>query len=102
MDHGLDPLDAMTIPCITMTDTHPTFHLVPVTRELENAIITGQYSATQTRVIHGAPALVQKARSEVIPRFQGTCEKPLGAYFGGGFGDVLLVFEVKTGSELLM
>jgi hypothetical protein len=48
---GLDPLDTMTIPCITMTGTRPTFYLVPVTIELSNAVITGQYHATQTRVL---------------------------------------------------
>ena len=31
---GLPTLDAMTIPCITMDGTRPTFYLVPVTQEL--------------------------------------------------------------------
>jgi hypothetical protein len=51
MDHGLDPLGAMTPPCITMNGTLPTFYLVTVTTELSNAVITGQYPATQTRVL---------------------------------------------------
>jgi hypothetical protein len=51
MDHGLDSLGAMTLPCITMNGTLPTFYLVPVTTELSNAVITGQYPATQTRVL---------------------------------------------------
>ncbi|KAF8952385.1 hypothetical protein BDZ97DRAFT_2083535 [Flammula alnicola] len=48
---GLPPLNAMTIPCITMTGTRPTFYLVPVTPELSDAIILGQYPATQTQVL---------------------------------------------------
>ena len=48
---GLLPLNAMTIPCITMTGTRPTFYLVPVTQNLSDAIILGQYPATQTQVL---------------------------------------------------
>ncbi|KAG2351727.1 hypothetical protein BDR07DRAFT_1580454, partial [Suillus spraguei] len=32
------PLDAMTIPCITMVGTRPIFYLVPVTEALRNAV----------------------------------------------------------------
>ncbi|KAF8954892.1 hypothetical protein BDZ97DRAFT_1862361 [Flammula alnicola] len=49
---GLPPLDAMTIPCITMTGTRPTFYLVPVTRELSEAVILGQYPMNQTKVLN--------------------------------------------------
>ena len=49
---GLNPLDAMTIPCITMTGTRPDFYLVPVTTALNDAVITGQLPATQTEVLH--------------------------------------------------
>lgn len=48
--HGLAPLEAMTIPCITMAGTRPTFYLVPVTTALSEAVITGQYPAAQMRV----------------------------------------------------
>ena len=44
-------LGAMTIPCITMLGTTPTFYLVPVTQELSDAVMTGQYPPTQTRVL---------------------------------------------------
>ena len=44
-------LEAMTIPCITMVGTTPTFYLVPVTKELSDAVMTGQYPLTQTRVL---------------------------------------------------
>ena len=40
----------MTIPCITMTGTRPIFYLVPVTRELSEAVLTGQYPAHTTKV----------------------------------------------------
>jgi hypothetical protein len=44
-------LESMTIPCITMVGTNPTFYLVPVTKELSNAVITAQYPLTQTQVL---------------------------------------------------
>ncbi|KAG1831308.1 hypothetical protein EV424DRAFT_188257 [Suillus variegatus] len=48
---ALPPLDAMTIPCITMVGTRPTFYLVPVTKALSTAVETGQYPETQTTVM---------------------------------------------------
>jgi len=36
-------LDSMTIPCIAMIGTRPIFYLVPVTRELSEAVATAQY-----------------------------------------------------------
>ena len=62
-EHGLNPLDIMTIPAITMTDTRPTFFLVPVTLELSNAVITGQYPAVQTRVLRCATVLTHLRRA---------------------------------------
>jgi len=50
-EHDLDALDVMTIPCITMSGTRPTFYLVPVSSDLSNAVITGQYPATKTQVL---------------------------------------------------
>jgi hypothetical protein len=47
---GLPTLDAMTIPCITMIGTRPTFYLVPVTQALSTAVVTGQYPETPTKV----------------------------------------------------
>jgi len=49
-DRGLPLLNSMTIPCITMSGTRPTFYLVPVTQDLSNAVILGQYPAIQTQV----------------------------------------------------
>ena len=52
--HGLDPLDTMTIPCIRMSGTCPIFDLVPVTKELSNAVFAGQHPTTQTQVLRCA------------------------------------------------
>ena len=49
-EYGLGPLDAMTIPCITMSGTRPTFYLVPVTAELSAAVTYGQYPKNKTQV----------------------------------------------------
>jgi len=48
---GHPTLDAMTIPCIVMVGTRPTFYLVPVTRALSIAVMTGQYPETPTEVV---------------------------------------------------
>ena len=40
-------LEAMTIPCITLISTSPTFYLVPVTKELSDAVVSGEYPPTQ-------------------------------------------------------
>jgi hypothetical protein len=47
---GESELDLMTIPCIAMIGTRPTFYLVPVTRELSDAVATAQYPHTPTVV----------------------------------------------------
>ncbi|KAI0285459.1 hypothetical protein BGY98DRAFT_946046 [Russula aff. rugulosa BPL654] len=47
---GLPTLNTMTVPCITMVGTRPTFYLVPVTRELSDAVITGQWPEVETKV----------------------------------------------------
>ena len=53
-ERGFDPLDTITIPYIMMTGTRPMFYLIPVATELSNAVITGQYPATQTQVLRCA------------------------------------------------
>ena len=47
---GKQELDSMSIPCITMSGTRPTFYVVPVTRELSEAVHTGRYPASTTVV----------------------------------------------------
>jgi len=48
---SLPTLNTMIIPCITMVRTRPTFYLVPVTQELNNAVITGQWPEVETKVL---------------------------------------------------
>lgn len=48
---GLSTLDTMTVPCITMIGTRPTFYLVPVTQELSDAVITGRWPEVETKVL---------------------------------------------------
>ena len=43
-------LDSMTIPCISMIGALPIFYLVPVTRELSDAVATFQYPLSSTVV----------------------------------------------------
>ena len=50
-EYGLSPLDAMTIPCITISRTRPTFYLAPVTTELSEAVIGGRYPKHTTQVL---------------------------------------------------
>ncbi|KAF8224599.1 hypothetical protein L208DRAFT_1409990 [Tricholoma matsutake] len=47
---GQPELDSMTIPCITMIGTRPIFYLVPVTRELSEAVATAQFPLSLTLV----------------------------------------------------
>ncbi|KAJ7503798.1 hypothetical protein B0H11DRAFT_1710871, partial [Mycena galericulata] len=47
---GCEPLPSMTIPCITMSGTLPTFYLVFVTLKLSNAVATAQYPSSETVV----------------------------------------------------
>jgi hypothetical protein len=47
---GEPELDSMTIPCIAMIGTRPIFYLVPVTRELSEAVATAQYLLSPTMV----------------------------------------------------
>ncbi|KAH9059429.1 hypothetical protein EDB83DRAFT_932284 [Lactarius deliciosus] len=60
---GLPTLDAMTIPCITMVGTRPTFYLVPVTQALSVAVVTGQYPKDPTEVVKCVTFLGHNRRS---------------------------------------
>lgn len=55
-------LEVMTIPCITMFGTTPTFYLVPVTRELSDAVMTAQYPTSQTQVLKCVTVAVYQRR----------------------------------------
>ena len=49
-DLGPNPLDAVTVPWITIADSCSAFYLVPVTMALSNAVIADRYTPTQTQV----------------------------------------------------
>jgi hypothetical protein len=53
---GLHTLSTMTIPCITMVGTCPTFYLVPVTQQLSDAVINGNRPNFETKVFMCATA----------------------------------------------
>jgi hypothetical protein len=48
-------LDRMTIPCITMIGTKPTFYKVPVTAQLSESVVSSQYPLEQTVVTRCSP-----------------------------------------------
>jgi hypothetical protein len=60
-DLGLQPLDSMTVPCITMVGTRPFFYKVPVTKQLSDAVISGQYPQQPTIVTRCAPPARRRA-----------------------------------------
>jgi len=62
---NLAPLEVMTIPCITLFETCPTFYFVPVSRSLSNAVATGQYPPTQTDVFKCVTSLNDDAGNRV-------------------------------------
>jgi hypothetical protein len=41
----------MTMPCIVMRGTRPTFYFVPVTADLSDSVAYSQYPTTQTEVL---------------------------------------------------
>jgi len=76
---GLQPLETMTIPAITMIGTRPMFYKIPVTQQLSDAVISGQYPVNQTvvtacvsapsssRVIEGME--VPETREEILKHY---------------------------------
>ncbi|PBK85186.1 hypothetical protein ARMGADRAFT_565846 [Armillaria gallica] len=69
---GLDPLDSMTIPAITMIGTRPVFYKIPVTQELSDAITTAQYPVSKTEVVKCVVAPTSRRLSEgmEVPEFR--------------------------------
>ncbi|KAF8575065.1 hypothetical protein K439DRAFT_1546032, partial [Ramaria rubella] len=59
-----EELDRMIIPCITMIGTFPRFYLIPVTSELSEAVITGQYPKNKTIVLRYTPKVEGRRRSQ--------------------------------------
>jgi hypothetical protein len=60
---GRPARSAMVIPCITMAGTRPTFYLVPVTKELNKAVITGVRPEIGTTVLKCATVLGEPRRA---------------------------------------
>ncbi|KAM6502553.1 hypothetical protein JOM56_002530 [Amanita muscaria] len=69
---GQPELNLMTIPCIVITGTRPTFYLVPVTQELSTAVATSQYPISPTIVKQCVVVSNSHRRSEgmEIPEFR--------------------------------
>lgn len=69
---GLDELEAMTIPCITMVGTRPIFYKVPVTSALTNAVISAHYPIETTHVYKYVVAPTSRRLSEgmEVPEFR--------------------------------
>ena len=57
VNRALPALPSMTIPCITMTGTRPTFYLVPVTKDLSDAFEMAAYPVEETKVFKCVTAL---------------------------------------------
>jgi hypothetical protein len=73
MDIGREPLDKMVIPCITMVGTRPCFYKVPVTKQLSDSIITGQYPHQPTFVtLCSPPPIGHASNSMQIPAYRRT------------------------------
>lgn len=69
---GLDPLDSMTIPAITILGTRPIFYKIPVTRELSYAVATAQYPVSKTEVVKCVVAPTSRRLHEgmEVPEFR--------------------------------
>jgi hypothetical protein len=59
---GLQPIQAKTIPGITMVGSAPTFYKITVTQDLVDAVETAQYPANQTTVYKLVPPVEDLAR----------------------------------------
>lgn len=62
-DRNLQPLESITIPCVTMVGIRPSFYRVPVTRELSEAVMTGQYPEQPTIVTYCTPSTPSRCQS---------------------------------------
>jgi hypothetical protein len=69
---GLEELDEMMIPCITMIGTRPIFYKVPVSKDLSNSVITAQYPQCSTSVMKCVVATASRRLSEgmEVPDFR--------------------------------
>jgi hypothetical protein len=83
VDFGLPALDMMTIPCITMVGTRPIFYKVPVTEQLSDCVVIGQYPLQPTVVsCCTPPALHQASEGMEIPDYRRTAFQYYDAFHG--------------------
>ncbi|KAK0470241.1 uncharacterized protein EV420DRAFT_100107 [Desarmillaria tabescens] len=70
--NGLDPLDSMTIPAITMISTRPVFYKIPVTQQLSNAIAMAQCPVSKTEIVKCvvAPHSCRLSEGMEVPEFR--------------------------------
>ena len=99
---GQTELDSMTIPCIAMIGTRPIFYLVPVTRELSEAVAEAQYphayggpemrcgiQQPSSQRGYGNPGF-STSRSPALYRLSHSRRGPLvGLYDSGGDGTLI-------------
>jgi hypothetical protein len=81
MDLGFPVLDEMTVPCIVMVGTRPFFYQVPVTRQLSESVITGQYPLRRTVVRRCAPR-GRASEGMNVPDYRRTALQYFDAFHG--------------------
>ena len=70
-DLGLPQLDTMTIPCIIMVGTRPFFYQIPVTQQLSDCVVTGQFPPQPTVVRRCAPPARRRASEGMeVPEYR--------------------------------
>jgi hypothetical protein len=82
-DLGLPELDTMTIPCITMVGTRPFFYQIPVTQQLSNSVVSGQFPPQPTVVRRCAPPARRRASEGMeVPEYRRTALQYYDAFRG--------------------
>jgi hypothetical protein len=78
---ALDPLDNMTIPCIAMVGTRPSFYKVPVTLQLSDGVNFGKYPSQPTVVTCCAlPVPHRMSEGMVVPEYRRTALEYYSAF----------------------
>jgi len=79
---GLDTVESMTIPAITMIGTRPIFYKIPVTQALSDAVARAQYPAFQTTVFKCIVNPLSRHQSDgmEVPEFRQDILKHYNAF----------------------
>ena len=64
---GEKQLEVMTLPCITMIGTRPTFYLARVTRLLSECVMTAEYPSETTTVLRHIPSISRRISDGMKP-----------------------------------